>query len=110
MSDRLLTWPELEPKIPYGRQHVGRLEKADRFPKRIQVGPGRVAWWESEVDAWLASRVRGAPPQRTQLGPKSRPAPEPDPEDLEVLRRLLAKFKLEIVPAKQRRREGRSPP
>lgn len=29
--------------IPYSFQHVARLEKAGRFPKRIQLGQNRVA-------------------------------------------------------------------
>jgi prophage regulatory protein len=56
-SPRLLPWPELERRVPYTRQHLGRLEKLDLFPRRVQVGGNRVAWIESEIDAWIEARV-----------------------------------------------------
>ena len=44
--------------IPYSKVHLGRLEKAGLFPKRIQLGPnGRVAWLEHEIDAWIEARA-----------------------------------------------------
>jgi prophage regulatory protein len=57
--DRLLPLPEIERIVPYTRQHVARMEKAGRFPQRVQLGPNRVAWWESEVLAWAHGRPRG---------------------------------------------------
>jgi prophage regulatory protein len=35
-----------------------RLERQKRFPKRISVGRQRYAWVESEIDAWIAERIR----------------------------------------------------
>jgi prophage regulatory protein len=43
--------------VPYTPQHILRLEKEGKFPRRVQVGPNRVAWLESEVEAWVAARV-----------------------------------------------------
>jgi prophage regulatory protein len=43
--------------IPYTPQHIARLEAAGKFPKRVQLGPNRVAWLWSEVDAWICERV-----------------------------------------------------
>lgn len=53
---RLLTFNELKQQkgIPYCRDHLRRKVKAGEFPQPIQVGPGRVAWVEEEVDAKLA--------------------------------------------------------
>jgi prophage regulatory protein len=110
MTDRLLPWPEVEKRIPFCRQHVGRMEEAGGFPKRVQCGPNRVAWWESEINAWLAGRARGALPQKADLGPKPRLATAPDREDLELLRRLAAEHGLDLVPRKPERRRGGSPP
>ena len=42
--------------IPYSHQHIARLEKAGKFPPRIQLGPCRVAWYCSAVESWIASR------------------------------------------------------
>ena len=54
---RLIPWEVLKTRVPFTRQHLGRLEKVDLFPKRIQVGGQRVAWLESEVDAWIMARA-----------------------------------------------------
>jgi prophage regulatory protein len=43
--------------VPYTPQHILRLEKEGKFPRRVQVGSNRVAWLESEVEAWVAARV-----------------------------------------------------
>jgi prophage regulatory protein len=32
--------------VPYTPQHILRLEKEGKFPRRVQVGPNRVAWLE----------------------------------------------------------------
>jgi prophage regulatory protein len=41
----------------YSPQHTARLEKAGLFPKRVQLGPNRVGWVESEVLEWLEQRL-----------------------------------------------------
>lgn len=42
--------------IPYTPQHIARLEAAGKFPRRVRLGPNRVAWLLSEVDAWMSER------------------------------------------------------
>ena len=59
MSDvlpRVITRKELRQLVPYTPQHILRLEKQGKFPKRIKIGERRVAWWLHEVMAWLAER------------------------------------------------------
>jgi prophage regulatory protein len=107
--ERLLGWSQLQPLIPFTRQHIGRLEAKGLFPKRRRLSANRVAWLESEVQAWLDSRQLGGPPQKADLGPKPRPAPAPDPADLELLHQLLAKFGLEAAPLRSGRRRRRDP-
>lgn len=34
-----------------------RWERADRFPKRVTISHQKIAWVESEVNAWLAARI-----------------------------------------------------
>ena len=43
--------------IPYSPQHIARLEAAGQFPKRIRLGQNRVAWLQSEVEAWIEERL-----------------------------------------------------
>ncbi len=44
--------------VLYTPQHIARLEKAGQFPKRVQLGPSRVGWVESEVLEWLDERIK----------------------------------------------------
>ncbi|MEP3054538.1 AlpA family phage regulatory protein [Ascidiaceihabitans sp.] len=61
---RILSKPELKELVLYSPQHVARLEKAGKFPKRVQLGPNRVGWVESEVLKLDLSRFRAAPSAR----------------------------------------------
>ena len=76
----LIIYPELKPKkgIPYCRDHLRRLWKAGKFPRPVDVGPGRLAWIESEVDAHIEAMVARrdtlAPPAGT-AEPEATPAP-----------------------------------
>jgi hypothetical protein len=40
----------------YTAQHILRLEKKGKFPKRIKLVEGRVGWWSHEVMAWREQR------------------------------------------------------
>lgn len=44
--------------VPFSSQHVLRLEKMGKFPKRIKIGERRVGWRLSEIEAWLVERMR----------------------------------------------------
>jgi prophage regulatory protein len=54
---KVLNKRELRAKTTISIQHITRLEKLGRFPKRIQLTQNRVGWLESEVDEWLEQRV-----------------------------------------------------
>lgn len=43
----------------FSPRHIDRLEKAGKFPIRIQLGPRAVGWHEQEIIEWLESRPRG---------------------------------------------------
>ncbi|MFO1153929.1 MAG: AlpA family phage regulatory protein [Rhodospirillales bacterium] len=43
--------------IVFSNVHLQRLERAGKFPRRVQISAGRIAWIESELDAWAATRV-----------------------------------------------------
>lgn len=52
---RILCKKELRSYVPYTSQHIARLENAGKFPKRLQLGPNRVGWLESEIIEWIES-------------------------------------------------------
>jgi len=56
---RIVTRKELRLIVPYSPQHILRLEKRGKFPKRIQIGVRRVGWYLTDIEAWLAERARG---------------------------------------------------
>ena len=54
---RIVSKRQLKEMVLYSPQHIARLEKAGKFPKRVQLGPNRVGWVEDEVLDWLQSRL-----------------------------------------------------
>lgn len=57
-NDRLIDFHELNKLVPYSRIHIGRLEQAGRFPKRLRIGKNRVAWSLNDIEAWIDARKR----------------------------------------------------
>ena len=53
---RALSHKAVLERVPVSRTTLWRMERAGQFPKRIQISPNRVAWLESDVDAWLEGR------------------------------------------------------
>jgi prophage regulatory protein len=56
---QIITKKELRLIVPYSPQHILRLEKRGKFPKRVQLGARRVGWYLHEVHGWLQQRSRG---------------------------------------------------
>jgi prophage regulatory protein len=55
---RLLPYKSLSAKgVPYSKPHLWRLERANKFPKRVPIGAGRYAYIEAEIDAWIDARI-----------------------------------------------------
>lgn len=54
---KLLSKKDVREKVLYSPAHIARLEAAGLFPKRVQLGPGRVGWVDEEVEDWLKTRI-----------------------------------------------------
>ena len=79
---RMLRKTELLARVPFTDSYIWQLEKAGTFPRRRQLGPRRVAWVESEIDAWLAALPEGGPPATAKSPGRPRKAaskPKPTP-------------------------------
>jgi prophage regulatory protein len=74
---RIITKKELRLLVPYTPQHIGRLEKKGKFPKRVYVGERRVGWWLHEILAWLAARPEPIKPSHGPGQPKGGTSPAP---------------------------------
>ncbi|WP_042799023.1 AlpA family transcriptional regulator [Thioalkalivibrio sp. AKL19] len=57
-ADRLIRFPDVRKMSGFSRSTIYRREKEGRFPKRVQLGGGAVAWRESEVTQWMADPER----------------------------------------------------
>ena len=80
-----LPWKKVESRVGISRTTAWRLQKADDFPKPYVVSPGRVAYRESEVEAWKASRGHRSPAAvvpRAGRASRDAPAPAPQPASL----------------------------
>ncbi|WP_238365436.1 helix-turn-helix transcriptional regulator [Mesobacterium pallidum] len=53
----ILSKRQLKELVLYSPQHIARLEKDGKFPKRVTLGPNRVGWVEVEVLNWLQERL-----------------------------------------------------
>jgi len=72
---RMLRKPELLQKVPLTYKSIWELEKDGKFPSRRLLGPRTVAWVESEVDEWLASRPLAQPSQSERFPRRVRSQP-----------------------------------
>ena len=57
MADSFVSFKSLKGRVPFSRAHLIRLERDGRFPRRVKLGECRVGWLESEIDAWIESRI-----------------------------------------------------
>lgn len=56
VDDRLLPWGRVQEIAGISRATAWRMQKTGDFPEPVPVSPNRVAWWESELTAWKATR------------------------------------------------------
>ncbi len=63
MSKALLNAKQLVEYTGLCRMTIWRYENAGQFPSRIKIGPKRVAWRKSDVDAWIESLATAVPAQ-----------------------------------------------
>ena len=62
----ILTQKDLRGLVPYTPQHILRLEKAGKFPRRIKLGQNRIGWRLIDIEAWLQART---PPETYRADP-----------------------------------------
>jgi prophage regulatory protein len=58
--DRLISPEETKARVGLSNTTIWRERRAGRFPQPVRVSPGRVAWRESEITDWIATRQRAA--------------------------------------------------
>ena len=56
--DNILRLPDVKARTGLSRSSIYAYIKDGKFPQHIALGERSVGWYESEVDAWVASRKR----------------------------------------------------
>ena len=86
MARQIIRGRDLRKLIPFSSTTFWRLERADKFPKRVQLTEGgAVGWYLDEIEQWMQQRIRAGgktPPGRkgaipdidTSAGTTTRPA------------------------------------
>ena len=54
---RIVTQKDLRTLVPYTAQHILRLEKAGKFPRRLKLGDNRIGWRLIDIEDWLNARI-----------------------------------------------------
>jgi len=52
----LIRWINVKEQVPLSRSQIWRLEKAGKFPRRIQLSENSVGWDSEEIEQWLNER------------------------------------------------------
>lgn len=68
MGKRFISMKEVLSRVSWSKTHVYRLIKAGTFPTPVKLGPHKIAFLESEIEAWMNQRIkarsrRGAEPK-----------------------------------------------
>lgn len=63
MAERFISIREVLNRTSLSKTEIYRRIRAGKFPRAAPLSPARVAWLESEVEAWMDARVadRGGP-------------------------------------------------
>lgn len=57
MTERFISMTEVLDRICLSKTHLYRKINAGQFPKPVPLGPQKVAFLESEIEAWMAARL-----------------------------------------------------
>lgn len=57
MADRFLSMKQVVDRSCLSKTEIYERMKAETFPRSIALGPQKVAFLESEVDAWMSAKV-----------------------------------------------------
>lgn len=57
---RFLRMPDVAAAVGLSAPTINRMHRAGDFPPKVRIGAQAVGWWESEIEAWKATRGRVA--------------------------------------------------
>jgi prophage regulatory protein len=98
-SSGLIPRQEVLRRTSLSKRSLWRYIAADLFPRPVPIGPGRVAWLEAEVEAWIAGCVGKRDKDKDVARPQCRLWKEPT--------RLGQQFKMDLAEARQALHDAR---
>lgn len=70
---KLLRFAEVSKRTGLSRSAIWNYEKAGNFPTRIVLSSRAVAWYEHEIDAWLANLKENTIKAKQEAGGQLKP-------------------------------------
>jgi len=67
-TTRILRLPDVKTRTGLSRSTIYALVKNECFPKYVSLGVRSVGWVESEVEAWIESRVNASRIKQRAVG------------------------------------------
>ncbi len=58
MQHKILRYPEIKQLVGISRIQVRRLERAGKFPQRLQLSANCVGWHAAEIQQWVEALPR----------------------------------------------------
>ena len=58
MGDRFIPMGEVIDRVCLSKTHIYRKINAGQFPRPVPLGPQKIAFVESEIEDWMAARLR----------------------------------------------------
>lgn len=90
-----LRFKQVATKVGLGQSTLYRMIAGGTFPKPFELVPGRTAWLEEDIDAWLAARAgRQTPPPITSTAPEA----VAQPLDVESIDELARRIAMRLTP------------
>lgn len=56
-AEKFLRFAEVHRRVPFSRSRIYSLMSQGKFPQAFNLGERAVAWLESDIDQWIASRI-----------------------------------------------------
>lgn len=66
-TDKLLRFPEIHSITSLSRSTIWRMEREEKFPKRVKIGGRCVGWLQSEIKQWLSACPRHSIKSETKM-------------------------------------------
>ncbi|MCT8988861.1 AlpA family phage regulatory protein [Chelativorans sp. SCAU2101] len=60
MAERFISIREVTDRVSLCRTEIYDRMRAGKFPQSVALGPQKVVWVESEIDAWMQARIENA--------------------------------------------------